>query len=34
MSPLEPRNPITEGPEEGTIAEGQDKDFKTALMNS
>lgn len=33
MSPLEPNNHITEGPEYSNIAEVQVKNFKIAFMN-
>ena len=32
MSPLEPSNPTTAGPEYSNIAEAQDKDFKTEYV--
>lgn len=33
MSPPKPRNPVTEDPEKGDIAEAQGKDSKVAIMS-
>lgn len=34
MSPLEPSNPATAGPEYSSTAETQEKDLKIAFMNT